>query len=108
MIHTQDKFLFPALNSSSNFATIDYEAHINTKIDYSIHHIFTTMSVVELNTLQTICEVERTQLLTLLQCLLKIHNLLVFSQPKIVVTSYMLKALLLDFMIAPITSLLYI
>ena len=33
LIHTQDKFLFPALNSSNDFDTIDYEAHINTKID---------------------------------------------------------------------------
>ena len=33
LIHTQNKFLFPASNSSNNFATIDYEAHINTKIN---------------------------------------------------------------------------
>ena len=67
LIHTQNKFLFPALNSSSsnNFATIDYEAHINTKIDYSINHVCESMSVAELNTLHTICEVERTQLLTI-------------------------------------------
>ena len=55
LIHTQNKFLFPALNSSNNFATIDYEAHINTKIDYSINHVFKSMSVAELNTLHTIC-----------------------------------------------------
>ena len=66
LIHTQDKFLFPALNSSNNFATIDYEAHINTKIDYSINHVFKSMPVAEPNTLHTICEVERTQLLTIL------------------------------------------
>ena len=66
LFHTQNKFLFPALNSSNNFATIDYEAHINTKIDYSINHVFKSMSVAELNTLHTICEVERTQLLTIL------------------------------------------
>ena len=66
LIHTQDKLLFPALSSSNNFATINYEAHINTKIDYSINHIFESMSVAELNTLHTICEVERTQLLTIL------------------------------------------
>ena len=62
LIHTQDKFPFFALNSSNNFATIDYEAHINTKIDSSINHVFKSMSVAELNTLHTICEVERTQL----------------------------------------------
>ena len=59
-------FLFPALNSSNHFATIDFEAHINTKIDYSNDHVFKSMSVAELNTLHTICEVERTQLLTIL------------------------------------------
>ena len=26
------KYIFPALNISNNFATIDYDAHINTKI----------------------------------------------------------------------------
>ena len=51
-------FLFPALNVSSNFATIDYDAHINTKIDYTISHVFRSMTVQELNTLHTICELE--------------------------------------------------
>ena len=32
LIHTQNKFLFPALNSSNNFATIDYEAHLTLKM----------------------------------------------------------------------------
>ena len=64
--HTQDKFLFPALNSCNNFVTNYYEAQINTKIDYSINHVFKSMSVAELNTLHTICEVERNQLLTIL------------------------------------------
>ena len=50
LIHTQDKFLFPAaLNSCNNFATINYEAHINTKIDCSINHVFKSMSVAEIN-----------------------------------------------------------
>ena len=66
LIQTQDKFLSPALISSHNFATIHYEAHINSKIDYSINHVFKIMSVGELNTLHTICEVERPQLLTIL------------------------------------------
>ena len=66
LFHTKDKLLFPALNSSSNFATIDYEAHINTKLDYSKNHVFKSMSVAELNTLHTICEVERTQLFPIL------------------------------------------
>ena len=66
VIHTQDKFLFPALNSFNNFATINYETHINTEIDYSKNHVFKSMSVAELNTLHIICEVERTQLPTIL------------------------------------------
>ena len=62
LIHTQDKFLFQALNSFNNFATIGYEHHINTKIDYLNNHVFKRMSGAEFNTLHTICEVERTQL----------------------------------------------
>ena len=66
LIHTQDEFLFPVLNSSNNFATIVYEAHENTKIDYYINHVVKSISVAELNTLHTNCEVERTQHLTVL------------------------------------------
>ena len=33
LVHTRNELLFPALNSSNNFATIDYGAHLNTKID---------------------------------------------------------------------------
>ena len=60
------KYIFPALNISNNFATIDYDAHINTKIDFTINHVFISMTVQELNTLHTVCELERTQLLTIL------------------------------------------
>ena len=59
-------FVFPALNVSNTFATIDYDAHINTKIDYTINHVFRSMTVQELNTLHTVCELERNQLLTIL------------------------------------------
>ena len=31
--NSNTKFVFPALNLSNNFATIDYDAHINAKID---------------------------------------------------------------------------
>ena len=61
---SNNKFIFPALNVSNNFATIDYDAHINTKIDYTINLVFRSMTVQELNTLHTICELERNQLLT--------------------------------------------
>ena len=60
------RYIFPALNISNNFATLDYDAHINTKIDFTINHVFKSMTVQELNTLHTICELERTQLLTIL------------------------------------------
>ena len=31
--NSDNNFIFPALNVSNNFATIEYDAHINTKID---------------------------------------------------------------------------
>ena len=46
---SNNKFVFPALNVSNNFATIDYDAHINTKIDYTINHVFRSMTSTELN-----------------------------------------------------------
>ena len=62
--NSNNKYIFPALNVSNNFATIDYDAHINTKIDYTINHVFRSMTVQKLNTLHTVCELERYQLLT--------------------------------------------
>ena len=63
---SNQKYIFPALNVSNNFATLDYDAHIHTKIDFTINHVFKSKTVQELNTLHTICELERTQLLTIL------------------------------------------
>ena len=63
---TTKHYVFPALNVSNNFATIDYDAHINTKIDYTINHVFRSVTVQELNTLHTICKLEGNQLLTIL------------------------------------------
>ena len=60
------KYIFPALNVSKNFATLDYDAHINTKFDFTINHVFKSMTVQELNTLHAVCELQRTQLLTIL------------------------------------------
>ena len=59
-------YIFPALNRSNSFATIDTDAHINTKIDFTVNHVFKSMTVQELNLLHTICELEKTQLLTIL------------------------------------------
>ena len=63
---SNNNFIFSALNVSNNFATIDYDSHINTKIDYTINHVFRSMTVRGLNTLHTICELERNQLPTIL------------------------------------------
>ena len=51
LIENQNRLLFTALNPSNNFATIDYEAHANTNIDYSINYVLKAMSVAEFNTL---------------------------------------------------------
>ena len=56
---TTKHYVFPALNVSNNFATIDYDANNNTKIDYTITHVVCSMTVQELNTLHNICELER-------------------------------------------------
>ena len=62
--NSNNKIIFPALNVSNNFATIYYNAQINTKIDYTIDHVFRSMAIQELNTLHTVYELERNQLLT--------------------------------------------
>ena len=43
------KYVFPALNISNDFATIDFDGHINTKLDYTINNVFRSMTVQELN-----------------------------------------------------------
>ena len=73
------KYLFPALNVSNNFATLDYNAHINTKNDFSINHVFKSMTAQELNTLHLVCELERTQLLTILAMSVKNPQLAAIS-----------------------------
>ena len=57
-VQSQIELLFLAINSPNSFATINYDAHINTKFEYSINHVFRSMCVDEHNTLHTICEVE--------------------------------------------------
>ena len=72
---SNQKYIFPALNVSNNLATLDYDAHINTKIDFTINHVFKSMTVQELNTLHIVCELKKTQLLTLLAMPVKIPQL---------------------------------
>ena len=57
--NSNNKCVLPALNVFNSFTTIDYDAHIYTKIDYNINHVFRSMTVQELNTLHTVCELER-------------------------------------------------
>ena len=64
--NSNTKSIFPAINFSNNFATIVNDAHINTRIEYTINHVFRSMTVQELNTLHTDSELERNQLLTIL------------------------------------------
>ena len=56
---SNQKYIFPALNVSNNFATLDYDAHIKTKSDFTINHVFKSMTVQELNTPHTVCELEK-------------------------------------------------
>ena len=70
--NSNNKFIIPALNVSNIFHTIDYDAHINTKIGYTINHVFRSMTVQELNTLHNVCELERNQLFTKLA--MSVHN----------------------------------
>ena len=46
---TTKHYVFPVLNVSNNFANIDYVAHNNPKLDYTINHVFRSMTVQELN-----------------------------------------------------------
>ena len=63
---SNQKLVFPAINVLKNIAALDYDAYINTKIDFTKVHVFKSMTVQELNTLHTVSELERTQLLTIL------------------------------------------
>ena len=60
------KYSFPSLNDLENFSTADYDAHIKTKIEFRMHQVFISMRIHERNTLNRTCELERTQLLTVL------------------------------------------
>ena len=63
---SNQKYIFPTLKISNNIATLEYDANINTKIDFTINHVFKSMTEHELNTLHTVCELAKIQLLTIL------------------------------------------
>ena len=98
LIHTENKLLFPALNFPNSFATIDYEVHNNTKKDFSFNHVFKTMSFAGLNTLHTICEVGKIQVLTNLAMSGKNPQLAGFLLTNNHCSFFMLKAELPGFM----------
>ena len=93
--NSNTKFIFLALNVSNNFATVDYDAHINTKTDYTVNHDFRSMTIQKLNTRHTVCELERNQLLTIMS----------IKDPQL--ASYTLKAQLSGFSIVHPFFLLY-
>ena len=54
------------MNDSNRFGTIDYDACLNTKVDYRINLVFKPMTIQELNALHHICELRTAQLVTIL------------------------------------------
>ena len=69
-IKTSDPYIKQYLqnkaHSTFQFGTVDVPAHFNSKIDYTVNHIYEIMTTSEINTLTQICELERTQILTIL------------------------------------------
>ena len=63
----KNKGFFPPLNSllPTSFGTVEYDAHIKAKIEHSINHVFNSKNIQQLIELHHICELERTQLLTI-------------------------------------------
>ena len=79
VLNDSNKFIILALSASNNFATINYEVpHINPKIDFTINHVFHSMTVQESNTLHTVCELQRNQLLTIFAMSVQNHQLAEF------------------------------
>ena len=75
LVQDPTKLLLPALNYSTNCATIVYQAHNNTKNDYTFNHVFKTMTASEITPLQIICEVERTPIGTCFAMAVKMPQL---------------------------------
>ena len=59
--NSNNEYVFPALATSNSCSTIDYDTHINIKIDYTINRVFRSMRVQELNTPLTVCKFERNE-----------------------------------------------
>ena len=85
------------MNDSSNFDTVDYDALINTKIDYSFNHVFNSKTIQELDSIRYIYELERTLLLIVfLMSDQNSHSVVTFF-PGTAVTFSLYKALLLSY-----------
>ena len=52
--------------TQNSFGTLDCDTFINTSIDYPISHIIKTMNIQNLGTLHKVCELKRTQLISIL------------------------------------------
>ena len=52
-----------SLMNNTHFGAILYDIHLDMKLDYTISRIFQEMSLTELETLNLLCEFERTQIL---------------------------------------------
>ena len=47
--------------NNTHFGAIHYDIHLDMKLGYILSRIFQEMSLLELETLQQLCETERTQ-----------------------------------------------
>ena len=56
---------FPPLTDSNSLGIADYDDHIKKMTEYSTNLVFEFMKIQELYTLHHICELERTQILTI-------------------------------------------
>ena len=52
-----------SLVNNTHFGAIHYDIHLDMKLDYTMSRIFQKMSLLELETLHKLCELERTQIL---------------------------------------------
>ena len=65
-VSVKSKNRFPPLKGSISCGTVGYDTHKYAEIEFTVNHLFITMTLQELNTLHPICELERAQLLNIL------------------------------------------
>ena len=75
--YKKNKYSFPPLNDSNSFATVEVDADVNRNLKVSINCEFESMTIRKLNTITHICELERTQMRTILVRLFRKINWLV-------------------------------